>query len=365
MAFENIISQERPKDILHKAIVRQRIPHAYLFSGPEGVGKEAMAIELAKAVFCQSGADRPCGSCSSCRRVGNFSHPDFIFIFPMPKGTSPDEERDILQGMSAEPYLRKKPWAAPGISIDRIRDVRHVSVLKPLERFRVVVIADCDGMTTEAANALLKILEEPPDHMHLVLTTAKPNALLPTILSRCQEVRFGLLSDTAIENALIQRKGVSAELARLLARIAQGSYRRALEALQEDLTSKRDFVVELLRACLRDSLTRIQMVEEIMQNYDKHKVKDILSLLLLWFRDAMVLDNRQPQSSGDGDLVNIDKYETLVKFIGAFESIDYDDTFAAIEQSIGYINRNIQLNLILLVLFTSLHRYMHIKGTKR
>ncbi|OGC05343.1 hypothetical protein A2V82_15075 [candidate division KSB1 bacterium RBG_16_48_16] len=174
-----------------------------------------------------------------------------------------------------------------------------------------------------------------------------------------------MLSDTAIENALIQRKGVSAELARLLARIAQGSYRRALEALQEDLTSKRDFVVELLRACLRDSLTRIQMVEEIMQNYDKHKVKDILNLLLLWFRDAMVLDNRQPQSSGDGDLVNIDKYETLVKFIGAFESIDYNNIFAAIEQSIGYINRNIQLNLILLVLFTSLHRYMPIKGTKR
>jgi DNA polymerase-3 subunit delta' len=363
MAFEIIINQERPKDILHKAIVHQRIPHAYLFSGPEGVGKEALAIELAKAVFCRSGADRPCGSCSSCRRVGNFSHPDFIFIFPMPKGTSPDEEREILQSMSAEPYLRRKPWAAPGISIDRIREVRHVSVLKPLEGFRVVVIADCDGMTTEAANALLKILEEPPDHMHLVLTTARPNALLPTIVSRCQEVRFGLLSDRAIENALMQRKGVSGELARLLARIAQGSYRRALEALQEDLASKRDFVVEVLRACLRDNLTRIQMVEEIMQNYDKPMIKDILSLLLLWFRDAMVLDNRQPQSADD-DLVNVDKYETLVKFIGAFESIDYNDIFATIEQSIEYINRNIQLNLILLVLFTSLHRYMKIKGRK-
>ncbi len=97
--FERIIGQSRPKDILQRALKNDRIPHAYLFSGPEGVGKEAMAIELAKALYCTDTENRPCNSCSNCQRIGAFEHPDIHFLFPAPKSATIDDERQILDSL--------------------------------------------------------------------------------------------------------------------------------------------------------------------------------------------------------------------------------------------------------------------------
>ncbi len=363
MSLDRIIGQKRPKEILRRALEHQRVPHAYLFNGPVGVGKEAMAIELAKALFCKAEGQRPCDACSACRRVGAFNHPDFIYIFPMPKTAGVEEEREILESLSQEPYARKKPWANPTISIEKIRELRHTSTLKPLEGQRVVIIAEADKMTVEAANSLLKILEEPPPAMHLILTTSRANALLPTIVSRCQEIRFGLLADPDIEAALIEKNLASPEKAGLIARISQGSFSRAIEWVEEDLEDRRNSVVDFMRACLKDDLSQIEFVEELARKYDKRIIKDILALMLVWLRDALVIVNApDSQLVSQQQVINIDKLDTLVKFATAFERIDFEDAFLTIEQSIELIDRNVQLNLILIVLLARLQRLLLLKG---
>lgn len=365
MSFNKVIGQSRAKEIIQRALAHLRVPHAYLFNGPEGVGKEAMAVEFAKVIFCSSTSDRPCDECSSCKRVANFSHPDFIFLFPIPKSASIEEEREILAGMAKDPYARPSPWAAPSIGIDRIRELRRVSTLKPLEGYRVVVIAEAEKMTPEAGNSLLKMLEEPPPSMHLVLTTSRANALLPTIISRCQEVRFGLPTDDEIALALQERKNLTPEEAKLVASISQGNYRRALAWLDESLQDRRKLVVDFLRQCLKDEANHAEWVESVTHNYEKRELYDLLSLVLIWFRDAMFLHmQRNADALVEGNLVNVDQSDTLIKFIAAFEKIHYEEVFKQIENAIALIDGNVAINLILVVLMARLKRCLIIKGVK-
>jgi DNA polymerase-3 subunit delta' len=355
MSFESILGQDRPKEILKRALLHRRVPHAYLFTGPDGVGKEALAIEFAKALFCRSQGKRPCDTCESCRRAAQFNHPDFIYIFPAPKSATVENERMILDSMVQDPYARKRLWANPTIGIDRIRELRRISMLKPLEGLRVVVVAEADNMTLESANSLLKILEEPPESMHIILTTSRANSLLPTIVSRCQEVRFGLLADELVEGALISNKQLTPEQAALVARISQGSYRRALEWLAESLEEQRDYAVEFLRCCLRDNLSQYRFIEEMSKAHEKRTLKELLNLLLIWFRDALVLSHVQDDERLiNKSIVNVDKLETLKRFTGAFSEIDFDTAFSALEKSIELIDRNVQTTLIFLVLITRL-----------
>lgn len=359
MSFDHVIGQQHAKDILRRALEHERLPHAYLFSGPIGVGKEAMALELTRALFCKSDGPKPCDACSNCHRVRKFQHPDFTFLFPS-SAKSVEQERDILDSIAANPYMREKPWATPSISIEHIREIRHSATLKPLEGKRVVVIAEADKMTIPAANSLLKVLEEPPPATTLILTASQVNAMLPTILSRCQEIRFGPIPDDEIERALIERQGVEPERARLISRISQGSYRHAIEWLEQSFADRRNDAVEFLRVCLKDPRAQIEWVEAYLKNYEKKDIKEILSLLLLWFRDALML--MQGMDEHLLRLVNFDQRETLNKFVNAFETIDFDTAFAHIEESIQMIERNIQLNLILIVLMSNLRNSFKLKG---
>jgi DNA polymerase III subunit delta' len=363
MPFVDIIGQKRPTDILQKALSMNRVAHAYLFHGPDGVGKEALAIEFAKALLCKDSEKRPCHQCTSCHRVKNFIHPDFIYIFPTPKTATVENEREILNSLAEDAYIRLKPWASPTISIERIRELRRTIRLKPLEGKRVVIIAEADKMTAEAANALLKILEEPPAHMHLILSSSRVNTLLPTIVSRCQEIRFGLLSDDEVQQALVLRKKLEPEQARVLARMSQGNYYRAVEWLEQNIGERRDLVIDLLRCCFRDSMSQVQFIEDMLKNFDKNIVKDFLTLAQIWFRDAMICSvSLQRKEDISSRIVNFDKLDTLIKFVGAFDEIDYDKVMQETERAIELIDRNVQLNLIFLVLLFRLQSILKRKG---
>ena len=359
MSFSDVIGQHRAKGILFKAVEHDRVPHAYLFSGTEGVGKEALAIEFAKMLFCTGEGERPCDLCSSCKRIRSFQHPDFMFIFPS-SAKNVDEERAILDSVNKNPYCRSRPWATPTIGIEQVREIRHAATLKPLEGRRVVILTEAEKMTIPAANSLLKILEEPPETTHLILTASQVSGMLPTILSRCQEIRFGPLPDSEIELVLVEKNGIEPERARLISRISQGSYSRAQEWLDKGFKERRDNVIEFLRMCLKDQGAQIEFVERLLRQYDKKVVKDILNLTLGWFRDALFLS----ESAGEfeSNLVNVDQFETVSKFVGVFESIDYDTAFAEIENSIRLIERNVQINLILFVLMIKLRKVLKLKG---
>lgn len=356
MAFENIIGQESVKSFFEKALESGRLSHAYLFVGERGVGKEALAIELAKSLLCEkSGACTP-EPCTNCSRVAKLNHPDLHFIFPAPAKVRENDQIQIVESVVSNPYLRTELWANPTISIQRIREIRRKSAFKSFEgRGRVVIIVDSERMSEEASNSVLKILEEPPEKMYLLMISSRPNLLLPTITSRCQIVKFEPLKTAEIEDALIMNHpNVEKSKAKLTARLALGSYRRAVELLDENVQELQVKSLELFRKSVQGEFTQILYVEEILNTVqrDSKKVKDLLSLLLIWFRDALVF--KESNGKSEELLIYSDEAEVLKNFTQSFPNADLQSAVSTVEESLEQIDRNVQINLILIVLLNKL-----------
>jgi len=361
MSFDTIIGQKRVIAIIEKAIRSQRLPHALLFHGPEGVGKEAVAIELAKALFCQQ-ETLYCDACRDCTRVRQLSHPDLIILYPAPKQPTPDEVQEIRKSMVDNPYSRARLWANPSILIETIRGLKKMSAMTSYEnKGRVVIIMDAHKMTTEAANSLLKILEEPPGAMTIILISSQPNLLLPTIVSRCQKIRFDPIPCEDIEAALVTRKSIPAERAMIVARMSFGSYRRSLELLDEGLNDKQELVVDVLRKLLVSDLEVVQTVEYLVDKLDKKSIKELLGFMLVWFRDAMAFDILTPEDHSKGGILNYDRLDVLRKFVVNLEPIDFQQVISSIEKAIELIDRNVYLNVALLQLFFKLREKLRRK----
>lgn len=361
MSFENIIGQQKVISLLERTIKSKRVPHALLFHGPAGVGKEAVALELTKALFCQKD-EIYCNNCSDCKRVGKLSHPDMMVIHPSPKQPKHEEFQSIRESIIKNPYYRNQPWANPFILIDMIRNLKKtVSMTSYENKGRVVVIMDAHRMTTEAANSLLKILEEPLGKLTMILISSQANVLLPTIVSRCQKIRFDPLPWQEIENALIKREHVNPDQAKIFARMSFGSYRRALELLDENVDEKQSLMIEILRKVILPDLDILLMVEQLVNQHDKKTIKDLIALMLVWFRDAMVLEIMQNESNYEEKIINIDRVDILKKFVSGLEPIDYNKVVPKIEHAIELIDRNVYLNLVIFQLLFDLKKYMRRK----
>ncbi|MGD1000499.1 MAG: DNA polymerase III subunit delta' [Candidatus Brocadiia bacterium] len=202
-----MLGQERAKLLLAAAFAPERLGHAYLFTGPDGVGKTLLAQEAAQALLCRGDGARPCGACQDCRLFAHDSHPDFLLLEP--------------EGDSRV------------IKIDKIRDLIHTLSLMPVQGDRrVAIIREADALQEPAANALLKTLEEPPASALLILTSSRPRALLPTLRSRCQEIRFEPLSAEHLRAILDDRPGLDEEDVAAAVRLAGGSADRALQLIE-------------------------------------------------------------------------------------------------------------------------------------
>ncbi len=366
MSLNKVPGQEKVITIIKRAFEQNRVPHAFLFHGDEGVGKEYMAIELAKALICSESSvpGESCDQCSHCLRINKMTHPDVILLFPAPLSVKPDEEILVYKSLAENPYRRAALWANPTISIDRIRELKRKAAFKSFEgRGRVVIILDAHQMTPSAANSLLKILEEPPEKMNFILVTSNMSQMLDTIISRCQPIRFSLLGQETIEKMLVEREKVAPEKAQVVARIAFGNYQRACELLEENLPEQREFSVEILRSILKTDFDRLMLVESLVREKEKLHIKELLGLLLLWLRDALILSECKDKPNFSRSevlkkLVNIDKLETLEKFIRAFQEVKYDEMIFEIENALDLMNRNVNLTLILLVLFDDMRKYL-------
>lgn len=372
MLWDTVIGQDRVKRLLVRVIEQHRLPHAFLFYGAEGVGKDAMAIELARVLNCERQGTEACGVCLSCRQMASLQHPYVKLVFALPVGKnegagdppldslSNDEvkliqEQLLLKGK--DPYHKIAIPRATTIKINSIRDIRREVSYKSSSRGRkVVIISDADNMNDESSNALLKTLEEPPGEKLLVLTTSWKDNVLPTIVSRCQPVRFDPLSDADIHKALMERQMVGSQEAYLTARLANGSYTRAVQLLETDLNQKRKEMVEFLRLALSSQVLKLtSKIEDLLLTADRAKVEQMLSVLLLWFRDAFVL-----REGGEGGLVNIDQVDDLRRFNKNFPDADIQSAVAAVERAIDMVGKNVNLNLIFLALVM---RLRHVVGT--
>ena len=280
--FRDLVGQERAVRLLQRGLKTGRTAHAYLFTGPEGIGKRTAALALAQALNCQQGdaMEDGCGVCLSCRKIARGLHPDVQVIGP----------------------------EGAALKIEQVRALEADAVLGPYEGRRKVFILDsAEKLTEQAANALLKTLEEPPGWTVLVLLTTTPSALPLTIVSRCQTLIFSALPDQTLQAYLV-RKGVDQARARLLVSFSRGSVGRALSVEVESLASSRDLLLgELGRALLDGPAALLELAER--QAKDREELHQQLEVLSAWLRDLMVA-----KVSGRAEcLINQDRAEEVAR----------------------------------------------------
>ena len=270
--FRYILGQERVLGYLKAALSRGRLAHAYLFLGPEGVGKESVARALAAALNCaepQEDGDA-CGLCPSCKRLAAGTNPDFLVI---------------------RPTSRDRP---PKVKIDQIRELRRVTAYPPVAGgWRVALIKPGDQMRDEAVNALLKTLEEPPAQHLLILTAGVEADLFPTIVSRCQKLAFTPLPYPVIAEEL-QRRGLSPSQANLLAALSGGSLGRALALEPEEFFRQRQQVlVDLETLSQGKAITTLDWAQGLAKA--TADTDSFLVLTQLWYRDLLLLSYGAPE----------------------------------------------------------------------
>ncbi|MGB7567761.1 MAG: hypothetical protein WBM07_07870 [Chitinivibrionales bacterium] len=244
ITWKNLVGQERVKEVLSTAFAHETLGHAYLFCGDDGTGKFLAALELSMALLCTSASKVPCYECDACAKVLRCAHPDFHVIVPVSlekehrgkDGKLSAEGWNYLtscvQERIARPYGSEKFRGVPSIPVEWVKEVNHTVIRGALSaRKNIALIDGVDSMNKESANAMLKTLEEPPADTLMLLMTARPQSVLPTIVSRCQILRFGAVPAPAIKTAMIARfgaEGVSEQVIDEAVRFSMGSPGRAL-----------------------------------------------------------------------------------------------------------------------------------------
>ena len=288
MPFSELIGQDRALGALRSALSRGALHHAYLFAGPEGVGKGTAARLLAQAGNCDRAvrdgvapAVDPCGQCGPCRKIAHGTHPDVIALA---------QERVMAKAGRWEPKGGRTP--SKDIVVDQVRDlVDHRLSLRRFEgRRRFVLIDPADAMNAQAQNALLKTLEEPPEDTTLVLVASRPDALLPTIRSRCARLSFAPLPEATITERLAAA-GRSAEDARLAAALSAGSLSRAvrigdeLEAERKSGDRRESAAEDAAALDPDDASTWIGFAAR--HGHDRETASATCELLQVWLRDVL------------------------------------------------------------------------------
>ena len=355
---------------LRRALSAERVAHAYLFHGPDGVGKRAVALEMARALQCTEQNDEACGNCRACQKTRRMVHPDVHVLFPYPKGTDEDDVAARIDRLGSNPYAAVDYVRRPSLSdpsetsnkqvmyhIDRVQeDLLRPMSFRPAEgQYKVAILTDVEHMNETAANAFLKLLEEPPPQTVFLLTTSRPEQLLPTIVSRCQRLRFDPLLPESIEGALVEREEMAPDTASMLARMADGSYSRALDlAENEDLMASRELVLDYFRAAYTQKVTSLTDCIDELSSQGRERVKSMLRLMLRWVRDLMLY-----RTMGDeAPLVNVDQADAVARFCDNLPDADLEGMVTLVEEALHLTERNVRLSLILTALAQSLARAM-------
>jgi len=352
---------------LKRALQNGQIAHAYLFYGPEGIGKDALAIEFAKTLICETKGTEACGICKNCRRMETFQHPNVKLVFGLPAGkgekTGDDpisvlndsqitEVREQLQWKAKDPYHRIEVPKANFIKINSVRDIkREASMSRMEEGVKIFILFNADMMNVEASNSLLKTLEEPLPGTILLLTTSAKDQMLPTIVSRCQLLQCDLLQDAEIEAALINTDGADHSLARLAAQLSNGSYGYARRLCSQNMADERKDVIEFLRLVLaKNRAALIDAIDELASSSDRPGIERWLKLLQSWLRDALFL-----QQSAQAPLLD-DEKQTMESFVSKFKNANLIAAIQDVEKAIAHLDKNVYLHLILTTLAIELRK---------
>ena len=313
MRFAEIYGHQKPIAILKSAMAKDRIAHAYLFYGMDGIGKKTTASVFARALNC-GGLDPPCDACASCRKAEHNNHPNIITV-------------------QAEGQF---------IKIGAVKEIQSRMAFRPGEGRRIFILREADRMNAAAANALLKTLEEPSADNILLLTTARPHALPMTILSRCQHLRFSPLPPREVARFLREKEGLETAAAEILAASSGGSIGRAVEMNREDFLALRNAILELLAEDNpEDLLKRLAFAGRF--GTEREEILERLRILRNGYRDGLVL-----RETGEKErLMFRDRVAVIEAVAGRLSGRDLLRNIAAVDAAMSAIAQNANKSLTL------------------
>jgi DNA polymerase-3 subunit delta' len=309
MGFSDVLGQDRALSIIGAYLEKSRFSGAYIFSGPEGIGKKMMAKIIAQQLNCTGQVDRPCGNCSSCLKIQKEEHPDL----------------HIIQNGQSQ------------IKIEDIRGILRQASFRPYEgAAKVFIIDNAHKLNSEAANSLLKVLEEPPKDVSIILVTHKPQNIIKTVLSRCKAIKFSPLIRDQLETVLIKNYALDKATAHFLAYYAEGRLGLALRLKDTPLLQEKNKIFDsFILSC--------KPLDYNIMNQSKEQLQVCLNILASWFRDVYLLKCGLP----DKEVIHLDRHADLLKLIPKFSFKQLDDIMATLSESSWYLEKNINSKLLL------------------
>ncbi len=344
MEAVSVYRQERIKKRLERDLEQGRLAPSLIFHGLPGIGKERMAFYLAQSILCIESESGACGECFSCRKVSRLLHPDVQWLFPKPGSVDDDELEKIIDRKSREDFYKPVFGKSSSHAIDAIRRLRTISSKSPYEGdSKVFIITEVDRMTVEAANAFLKLLEEPPDDTVILMTTSRLHALLPTIRSRCEEIRFSPIPLGELRKILVEDLGISPEIADQLSRFSEGSLGRVIVARQREGKDGWDDAWQIFQlASLGSEGDILEYVATAPLKGDREKIRLMLEALISLLRDLMAVT----LDLGKGDLINVSRYD-LFKDYGELALSGVIRSIKLVEEQRRLLDRNINSSILL------------------
>ncbi len=341
------MGHSRAKALFQRAIRSGRLAHAYLLEGAPGIGKEAFAFAVAKALLCTSSPGEGCMECSACRRVAGLMHPDLWYLFPHPSSLGEEQKIELAREKVAGQRVSYAFPTAASIPLSDARLLQKDAGLRPLEgAWKVFIVREAEYLTEEASNALLKTLEEAPPRTIILLTSSAPHALLPTVMSRCQRVPMTRLSVIEAATVLTEKLGITEDVD-LWARLADGSPGRAWGmARDERAQAARALASDLVERCLNGAGREcLESIDRIVSGRDRGLVEGIGGAILAVCRDALA-----DQAGHHAAIQNIDQGDLIAKLADTLSFHDLAQIVDLVSDVSVAVRGNVNLRLAVLAM---------------
>jgi DNA polymerase-3 subunit delta' len=327
------IGQPKALALLKHSLKTGSLAHAYLFVGAPHIGKMTLALDLARALNCL-GKEPPCGQCQSCKRITEGKHADIQIISLNSTKNSGDTKARVE------------------IGIDDIRELQHNASLPPFEgKHKVFIIDSAENLSTEAANCLLKTIEEPPPQVIILLLTTEETRLLPTVVSRCQRLELKPLTGNEIKKILMESYGIDRDKAGLLARLSQGCFGWAVSVSIDDsyLAQRNQRLTEMFSLLTASWEERLNYSTKLAN--ERKSAEEIINLWLAWWRDVMLTKCGCKQA-----VTNIDYMPVLEQWDEAISLQEVRDFIDCLQKSLNQIALNANLRLVFEILMLNIPR---------
>lgn len=316
MLFSNFVGQDEIKQYLIKSIKENSISHGYIFEGPSGIGKMQLAVLFAKALLCENFEGEPCDHCAACIKVNTYNHPDLHIISENDKSIKRDAVDEIIESISKKPYEADK---------------------------KIYIINNVQEMTLQAANTFLKTLEEPDGNTVIILITTNINKLLPTVVSRCQVLKFKSIDKKKLVTYIKQQYNLDDDKALLIAYYSHGILNKAVNIIEgkDNILEERANIIKIFDKIIHSGKEIIFEYENYFES-EKVNIEQIVEILMIWLRDILFVKN------GVYSLViNRDYMEQLKEHSSRINTSNIDMMIVYLQDVLYNVGNNVNYKLII------------------